>query len=361
MSLSAVDLLSSFWGVEYSFMMEFMRSMLWLFMLPGRDLPSTVTLISPSSFMSALTSVLMDRLLRLSTSFLYLLNLSISGRLLVPAVEELVGFLYFQLVLDEAVHPQDMVVLSFEFELVADEEAQFLLGLVLEFAEGFLEECVELFLDVRGLGVDFFDLEVDLAQVVGQLVLPPLDVRVDLLHLRRNLGVGFFQLNQRVLRHLPAHVVPEDLAVHAQRLAAGAAVELELVRLVDVALSELFGFFRDVNSDVLRSQFGHVVVFIALCAEMCVFGDAVEGGGFWWYFGAIFAQRRLRLLFLIGVDDVVDDVDGQYLVVLEHDVLMFEHLRVFFLVVQINGLEAFGAGDGLIDELVLAVAVGLAH
>lgn len=95
MSLSAVDLLSSFWGVEYSFMMEFMRSMLWLFMLPGRDLPSTVTLISPSSFMSALTSVLMDRLLRLSTSFLYLLNLSISGRLLVPAVEELVGFLYF--------------------------------------------------------------------------------------------------------------------------------------------------------------------------------------------------------------------------------------------------------------------------
>lgn len=47
----------------------------WLFMLPGLDLPSTVILISPSSFISALTSVLIDKLLKLSTSFLYFENL----------------------------------------------------------------------------------------------------------------------------------------------------------------------------------------------------------------------------------------------------------------------------------------------
>jgi hypothetical protein len=49
--------------------------MIELLRLPGLDLPSTVILISPSSFISALTSVLMERLLRLSISLLYLENL----------------------------------------------------------------------------------------------------------------------------------------------------------------------------------------------------------------------------------------------------------------------------------------------
>lgn len=40
----------------------------------------------------------------------------------------------FQLVLDEAVHPKDVVVLTLQFQLVADQEAQLLLSLVLQFS-----------------------------------------------------------------------------------------------------------------------------------------------------------------------------------------------------------------------------------
>ena len=42
---------------------------------------------------------------------------------LVPAVEELLWFLDVELVLDEAVHPEDVVVLSLQLQLVADQEA----------------------------------------------------------------------------------------------------------------------------------------------------------------------------------------------------------------------------------------------
>jgi hypothetical protein len=68
--------LRSFWGVEYSFIRATILSVFWVLLLPCLDLPSTVILIYPSSFMSALTSVLIDRLLRLRTSFLYFENLN---------------------------------------------------------------------------------------------------------------------------------------------------------------------------------------------------------------------------------------------------------------------------------------------
>jgi hypothetical protein len=45
------------------------------------------------------------------------------------------------------------------------------------------------------------------------------------------------------------------------------------------------------------------------------------------------------------------------LMVFEDDVLMFEDLRVLVFVVEIDGLESFGASDGFVDELVFAVAV----
>jgi len=40
---------------------------------------------------------------------------------------------------------------------------------------------------------------------------------------------------------------------------------------------------------------------------------------------------------------------------------MLKYLRVFVLVVKIDGLKTLGTGYGLIDELTLAVAVGLSH
>jgi len=49
------------------------------------------------------------------------------------------------------------------------------------------------------------------------------------------------------------------------------------------------------------------------------------------------------------------------LVIFEDDILMLKYLRVFVLVVKIDGLKTLGTGYGLIDELTLAVAVGLSH
>lgn len=62
----------------YSLKVYFSMFVLLLLMLKllGFPFPSTMILISPSNFISAFTSVLIDRLLKLSTSFLYLANLS---------------------------------------------------------------------------------------------------------------------------------------------------------------------------------------------------------------------------------------------------------------------------------------------
>jgi hypothetical protein len=56
-------------------MCEIYFSNIELLRIPGFDFPYTVILISPYNFISALTSVLIERLLRLKTSRLYLENL----------------------------------------------------------------------------------------------------------------------------------------------------------------------------------------------------------------------------------------------------------------------------------------------
>lgn len=93
------------------------------------------------------------------------------------------GLLDLELMLNEAVHPKDVVILSLQLKLVADEETQLLLCLVLEFPQGLLEDCVELFFDEGGFRVDLFYLQVDLAQIVGQLILSAFDVRIDFFNL----------------------------------------------------------------------------------------------------------------------------------------------------------------------------------
>ena len=77
MSLSAVDLFMSFWGVANSFIRAVILYVFWPLELPCFDFPSTVILIYPYNFMSAFTYVLIERLPRESTSFLYLANLHI--------------------------------------------------------------------------------------------------------------------------------------------------------------------------------------------------------------------------------------------------------------------------------------------
>lgn len=88
-----------------------------------------------------------------------------------------------ELVLDKAIHPQNMVVLSFQLQLVADQKGQLFLGLVLQLLQSLLENSVELLLDVGGLGVNFLYFQVDFAKIVCKLVFPPLYVGVDFLHL----------------------------------------------------------------------------------------------------------------------------------------------------------------------------------
>lgn len=104
-----------------------------------------------------------------------------------------------------------------------------------------------------------------------------------------------------------------------------------------------------------------MVFSIAIEAEICVLCHTIDLSRFWWNFSAVITEGSFGLLFFIGVYYVVYDVDGEDLVILENHVLVLEHLRVFFLVVEIDRLEAFGAIDGLIDEFALAVAVGLTY
>lgn len=71
-----------------------------------------------------------------------------------------------ELVLDKAIHPENVVVLSFQLQLVADQKGQLFLGLVLQFLQGLLENGVELLLDVGGLRVNFLYFQVNFAEIV---------------------------------------------------------------------------------------------------------------------------------------------------------------------------------------------------
>lgn len=161
--------------------------------------------------------------------------------------------------------------------------------------------------------------------------------------------------------HLTAHVVAEYLTIHTQSFTATATVQLQLNILVFVALPEFLGFLADLYPLMLGGQFGCMVFLVALHTEMGVLCDAVVLGIFRRIFVAVLAERCFGLLFFFSVNNVVDNVDGKDLIVLEDDILMLEDLRVLVLVVEIDGLETFGAGDGLVDELILAIAVRFPH
>lgn len=68
------------------------------------------------------------------------------------------SFLNFELVLDEAVHPKDMVVLPLQLQLVANQKAQFLFRLGLQFPKGLLENGIQLLLDMRRFCINLFYL-----------------------------------------------------------------------------------------------------------------------------------------------------------------------------------------------------------
>lgn len=64
--------------------------------------------------------------------------------------------LNFQRIPQKALHPLNMIVLSFEFQLITDQKAQLFLSFNLKFMESFLEMGVDLLLDVGCFCVDLF-------------------------------------------------------------------------------------------------------------------------------------------------------------------------------------------------------------
>lgn len=100
-----------------------------------------------------------------------------------------------------------------------------------------------------------------------------------------------------------------------------------------------------------------MIVLIAFHTKMCILSNAIEFRRLWGYFSTIFADRCLRLLLFVGVYNIVDDIDGQDLIVLVDNVLMFEYLWVLIFVIEVDGFKAIGARDGVINETIFTVAV----
>ena len=71
-------------------------------------------------------------------------------------MQEFMRFLNFQRIPQKALHPLNMIVLSFEFQLIANQKAQLFLSFNLKLMESFLEMGVDLLLDVGCFCVDLF-------------------------------------------------------------------------------------------------------------------------------------------------------------------------------------------------------------
>lgn len=89
------------------------------------------------------------------------------------------GLLNLELMLDEAIHPKDMIILSLEFKLIADEEAELLLSLNLQLLQSFLEDSIQLLLDMGSFRVDLLYLKINFTEIIGELILSSLDVWID--------------------------------------------------------------------------------------------------------------------------------------------------------------------------------------
>ena len=88
-----------------------------------------------------------------------------------------------ELVLDEAIHPKDVIVLSFEFKLIADEEAELLLSLYLKLLQSFLENSIELLLYMGSFRIDLLYLEIYLTEIISELIFSSLNIWIDFLNL----------------------------------------------------------------------------------------------------------------------------------------------------------------------------------
>lgn len=102
-----------------------------------------------------------------------------------------------------------------------------------------------------------------------------------------------------------------------------------------------------------------MIILVALQTKMGILSHTVHLSWLSWYFRAIITDGCLGLLLLIRIDHIINDKDGKNLIILKDDILMLEHLWIFFLVVEIDRFEALRTWDRIIQKLILAVTVWL--
>lgn len=198
------------------------------------------------------------------------------GGVLDPRGEEAVGRQDVELVLEEALHPLDVVVLPPDLQLVRDEVAQLPAGDHLQVLQGVVEHLRQVGLDLRGGAVDLLHLRVNRRQQFLQLVLSLFQVGVHLVDLGGDLREIIADLLEGVCRHGSLGVRAVDLAADAHALVAILAEELVLVLLVVGTVAEIEdGLLAERLAFVLAGDLVLVMLEIALLAEIGLLRQAV--------------------------------------------------------------------------------------
>lgn len=104
-----------------------------------------------------------------------------------------------------------------------------------------------------------------------------------------------------------------------------------------------------------------MIFLITLRTEVVILCHTVKFSWLRRNFSTILTQRSLWLLLLVGVHHIVNHINRQNLIVLEHYVLMPEHLRILLLTIKINWLKPLRTCDRVIDKLILSITVRFPH
>jgi hypothetical protein len=100
-----------------------------------------------------------------------------------------------------------------------------------------------------------------------------------------------------------------------------------------------------------------MIILIAFHAKMSILGYTIKLSSFWRNFSTIITNWSLCLLFFICINHIIDNIDGKNLIVFKNNVLMLEHLWIFFFIVKIDRLEAIRTLNGSVYKLTFVVTV----
>ena len=212
-----------------------------------------------------------------------------------------------------------------------------------------------------GFSVYLLYLQVNLAQIVCKLIFSTLYIRIYFFDFWWNFWIGILKLNQWMLCHLSTHMITKDLTIYAKSLTTYTTIKFKLYRLMLIAMSKFFRLFTYIYSIMLWGKFRSMVILLTFRAEMSIFSNAVYFRWFRRCLCTIIAKRSLRLLLLVCIDHIVNDIDGKDLIVLENHVLMLEDLWVLLFIIEIDRFKSIGTWDGIIKKFALVIAVWFSH